>query len=316
MKSNFNENKFRQIFQDKKYYIDPEKKKLLDELDTKLSSNGTFKSGIGLDARSECIKAHFEKILEAFINSLIESFGEETITSDDERKANKVLKDFTDNYIESEKNGLKSAMLSRGFQVGSIIDGAQLGIVSKLSSVKYHFNNKLKLAVDLHNERLIKKSKASKMLNNKLTDNYNAWELIEEKYKTNKRTFGKKINFIRDKETRKIIFRDTEHAVMLLQNGFDKEAVIIAGTVIEEILRQLLLNKGITPKQNKFDEYVKSCEANKLIGQTDIRLSDISRQFRNAIHIENEVKNKLKINKPHAQNVVASLFIIVQGLKK
>lgn len=66
------------------------------------------------------------------------------------------------------------------------------------------------------------------------------WEAIRSEYDISKRNFGKKINFVSDPFKRKIIFRDVEHAFVLASHGFSKPAVILAGGVIEELLKQYL----------------------------------------------------------------------------
>ena len=73
------------------------------------------------------------------------------------------------------------------------------------------------------------------------------WEEIQRVYGIRKRTFGMKFNFVTDQFKRKIIFRDVEHACILANNGFSKPAVILAGSVIEELLRLYLNYKGIKP---------------------------------------------------------------------
>ena len=64
-----------------------------------------------------------------------------------------------------------------------------------------------------------------------------SWDDIETEYHISKRSFGKKINFVKDEFKRKIIFRDIEQAHFLASNGYYKPAVILAGGVTEELLR-------------------------------------------------------------------------------
>jgi DNA-binding Lrp family transcriptional regulator len=66
------------------------------------------------------------------------------------------------------------------------------------------------------------------------------WKNIEKEYGVSKRAFGKKINFVKDDFKRRVIFRDIEQAYFLAFNGFSKPAVILAGGVIEELLRLYL----------------------------------------------------------------------------
>ncbi|MFC1903234.1 hypothetical protein ACFLX4_04120, partial [Chloroflexota bacterium] len=63
------------------------------------------------------------------------------------------------------------------------------------------------------------------------------WKAIENDFDITKRSFGKKINFVSGNYQRSIIFRDVEHSFVLANLGFSKPAVILAGGVIEELLR-------------------------------------------------------------------------------
>ena len=60
---------------------------------------------------------------------------------------------------------------------------------------------------------------------------------IEKEYEVSKKTFGKKINFVRDRFKKEIIFRDVGQAHALAQEGFNKPSVVLSGSVIEEMLR-------------------------------------------------------------------------------
>jgi hypothetical protein len=50
--------------------------------------------------------------------------------------------------------------------------------------------------------------------------------------------------------------------------------VILAGSVIEELLRLYLKYKKINPIKDNFDGYIKTCEKNKLLEVGISRLSD------------------------------------------
>lgn len=139
----------------------------------------------------------------------------------------------------------------------------------------------------------------------------NIWDEIYSEYGISKRVFGKKINFIQDKHKRKIIFRDVQDAYVLLKNSYPKPSIILAGGVIEELLRLYLLHKGHTPAQNTFDEYIKICEDKKLLKRAISRLSDSIRYFRNYVHLEKEIDTKTSLNKSAASGVVSSIFTIV-----
>jgi len=97
------------------------------------------------------------------------------------------------------------------------------------------------------------------------SEDRDVWQDIKNDYGMDKRAFGKNINFIIDAFKRKIIFRDIEQAYILAGAGFSKPAVILAGGVIEELLRLYLHHKNIKPLKNDFDGYIKTCENNGLL---------------------------------------------------
>lgn len=140
------------------------------------------------------------------------------------------------------------------------------------------------------------------------------WNEINKDYNINKRAFGKKINFVTDKFKRKIIFRDVEHAYILANNGYSKSAVILAGSITEELLRLLLNHKKIKPSNNKFESYIDACMNNNLIKKGIHSLSDSVRHFRNIVHLEKEKSSKDSISVSAAKGAVSSIFTIVNDL--
>ena len=97
-----------------------------------------------------------------------------------------------------------------------------------------------------------KKEKVGSTMETSLSSK-NIWDEIQKDYDISKRGFGKKFNFVTDQFKRKIIFRDVEHAYILANRGFSKPAVILAGGVIEELLRLYLEYMGIKPANKTFD---------------------------------------------------------------
>jgi len=136
------------------------------------------------------------------------------------------------------------------------------------------------------------------------------WHEIEREYGVSKRSIGKMINFIQDQFKRKIIFRDIEQAYLLASNGFNKPAVILAGGVIEELLRLYLVHKGIKPSSNSLNSYIKACENKDLLKTAIHKLADSVRQFRNIVHLEIESSNRHTISKATAKGAVSSIFTI------
>lgn len=141
------------------------------------------------------------------------------------------------------------------------------------------------------------------------------WKQIHSDYKITKREFGKRINFVGDKYKRTIIFRDIEQAYILSQHGFNKPAVILAGGVIEELLRLLLLAKGITTSKNTFDNYIKECETSGFLEPGIHRLTDSVRYFRNIVHLAKENSRWDCVKESTAKGAVASVFTIIDALK-
>jgi len=145
------------------------------------------------------------------------------------------------------------------------------------------------------------------------TPSYSAkqiWDEIEKDFDISKRAFGKKIDFITDVFKRKIIFRDIGHAYVLANLGYSKPAVILAGSVIEELLRLYLFAKKIKPENKTFDSYIQTCEQNGLLKSGISRLTDSVRHFRNVVHLQKEKNSKITISKATAKGAVTSIFTV------
>ena len=136
------------------------------------------------------------------------------------------------------------------------------------------------------------------------------WKDISKQFGITKIVFGKRMSFITDPFKRTIIFRDVEQAFVLASLGFSKPAVILAGSVIEELLRLYLGYKNIPPLSNTFDGYIKTCQQNGLLKDSVSRLSDVVRQFRNLVHLSAEETHKDTISKATAIGAVSSIFTI------
>jgi len=136
------------------------------------------------------------------------------------------------------------------------------------------------------------------------------WQEIEKEYDVTKRSFGKKINFIQDQFKRKIIFRDVEQAFLLCNFGFNKPSVVLAGSIVEEMLRLYLENKGVEPERNSLHSYIRACEEQGLLGDAISKLADSIRQFRNIVYLERESSGRDTISKSLAKGAVSSVFTI------
>lgn len=141
------------------------------------------------------------------------------------------------------------------------------------------------------------------------------WEDIRSQYDISKIDFAKKIKFVKDKFKKNVIFRDIEHAFVLSTQGFPKPAVILAGGVIEELLRLYLKRKRIKPKDETFFSYIKACEDNRLLKRGVYRLSDSIRDFRNLVHLKNETIKKHTVSTATAKGAVSSIFTIANDFQ-
>ena len=142
------------------------------------------------------------------------------------------------------------------------------------------------------------------------------WEAIENEYDISKKEFGKKINFVSDPFKKKIIFRDVEHAFVLASHGFSKPALILAGGVIEELLRLYLEHKDVKPEKKQFFAYIKACEDKGLLKRGVSRLGDYIRDFRNLVHLEKEETKTHTVSKANAKGAVAAIFTIANDFQK
>lgn len=142
------------------------------------------------------------------------------------------------------------------------------------------------------------------------------WKDIEKEYDISKRTFGKKINFVKEDFKRKIIFRDIEQAYFLASNGFCKPAVILAGGVIEELLRLYLESNDIKLSDNTLHYYIKTCVDKGILKTAIHKLADTFREFRNIVHLAKEESPRYTISRPTAKSAVASIFTIANDFEK
>lgn len=137
------------------------------------------------------------------------------------------------------------------------------------------------------------------------------WRNIQKEYGISKRAFCKKINFVKDDFKREVILRDLGQAYYLAFNGFNKPAVILAGGVIEELLRLYLENKGIKSKKDTLESYIITCAEKGILKKAIQKLADSVREFRNLVHLQREKSPRYSISIPTAKNAVASVFIII-----
>jgi hypothetical protein len=147
--------------------------------------------------------------------------------------------------------------------------------------------------------------------------NQENWDAIKNEYDISKNDFGKKINFVKDLFKRKVIFRDVEDAFVLAWGGFPKAAIILAGGVIEELLRLYLEHKNVQAERDDFFNYIKACQEKKppLLKSGISKLSDSVREWRNLVHLSIEEPKRHTISKATAKGAVSSIFIIANDFQ-
>jgi hypothetical protein len=111
-----------------------------------------------------------------------------------------------------------------------------------------------------------------------------------------------------------VVFRDVEQAFVLASSDSSEPAVILAGGVIEELLRLHLKHTKINPIKDDFDGYIQTHEQNKLLKARIFRLSDSVMHFRNLVHLSKEQTARHSISKSTAKGAAVSIFTIANDL--
>lgn len=138
------------------------------------------------------------------------------------------------------------------------------------------------------------------------------WVVIRKDRRLSKSGFAKKIKFVSEQFRRQIILRDVAHAYYLAYHGFYKPAVILAGSVIEELLRQYLIHNGLLDANSKsFRKYIEICKEEGILKSGTISLNESMRHFRNQVHMSKEKTKKDEMKEEHAINAVLSIFILI-----
>lgn len=286
------------------------------DLHRKNDSDG---GSIFFDLRSKMKAKHLKEYLNIVIKSIIESYSESTDISDSDTKLlENILFNHADSFINQEKRGLQSVFASQGLQIGSsVVDNTIKGCENKLYQIKSVAKDLLNISIREHNKNvetvkpIEKKPKAKTKVENLTVFNEKIiWEEIKNEFEYSKNKFGKKINFVKDPFKRKIIFRDIAQSYYLAKKGCYKPGVILAGGVIEELLKLFLEKNKVKPRSDSFNDYIKCCEQYNLLKAGISRLSDSVRQFRNLVHVNNEKTNKYTLSKATAIGAVTSVFTI------
>ncbi|MBU6142164.1 hypothetical protein KGO95_03580 [Patescibacteria group bacterium] len=143
------------------------------------------------------------------------------------------------------------------------------------------------------------------------------WKQIEKDCGDSKLQFARRINFVKGTYAREVIFRDIAHAQGCLMNGFYKPATILAGGVIEELLRQYLISKGYPPKPKKesFHEYIEACREHGLIKRALVHLTGGVKDFRNLVHLKEESSRRHAISRSAAAGAIHAIFTLAHDFE-
>ena len=216
-----------------------------------------------------------------------------------------------DEYLEIKEASKKFHSKSILFhKIQQLLVGAYTLIESPLSQTSFSTSENSGRELSIKEKSLNTQKPTVFPTNNQSEAKKDYWEEIKKDFDVSKRNFGKRINFIEDQFIRQVIFRDIEHAYTLCKSGYYKSSVLLAGGVIEELLRQYLQFKNIKLQKNTFDEYIKACEQYDLLRSAIRQLSDSVRQFRNLVHIVKEKSPKYTIPRAIAWGAVSIIFTI------
>ena len=248
-----------------------------------------------------------------FLNKGIREFDAEVVANNINYSASEVgvsfllcsnIGFFSGGYSMDEKIGLKIASLPREKPYDKFLKYESL----ENSMEKYYVSHKPTKTL---NQFRIQNTDVNKT--NPASEEDKIWKQIKEEFKISKKAFGLRIRFIENKHKRKALFRDIAHAYLLSKQHMPKPSIILAGGVIEELLRLYLESVNITPKENSFTSYINACKGHQLLINPLNSLSDSARHFRNFIHLEKESDHNNELTNYHAANTVASIFLIADG---
>lgn len=224
-----------------------------------------------------------------------------------ERWKNRAVSNISEHINPAEGKKLKDRHMSSF----SLFD--KIGNLEEEIGLYFGFLKALEEEIESHPENILSVNileETTKGEDIQMSESTKTWEAIEKEYDMTKNKFGRKINFVSDNFRRTIIFRDVEQSFTLSSLGFSKPAVILAGGVIEELLRLYLDHKNIKPNSTNFDDYIAACIEHKLLKPGVINLSNSVRHFRNLVHLSVEKSQQLTISKATAKGAVSSIFTI------
>jgi hypothetical protein len=127
---------------------------------------------------------------------------------------------------------------------------------------------------------------------------------------------------------RRILVRDIEHAVQLVEIGIHKPALVLAGAAIEACLTELLqqapstnvaaaisqvCGKAKSPGDLKFSELIEVAERIQLLAPPIAKALHSARNYRNFVHPHAEMKQQTTIGVNEAQLALRALFMLLNA---
>ena len=150
--SDFNREKYNRLFRAKLFELDAKQSK-----DFKILigiNNNNLNSSKFLKARLELKETHYKERLNVIIESLLGSVSENSLIDENDKKTFLEIVSAK-GYIEQEKNGLRSALISYGLTPpNAIIDENLKALENHLNSILFNAKDILELAIDDHNKNI------------------------------------------------------------------------------------------------------------------------------------------------------------------
>lgn len=246
----------------------------------------------------------------AFLGAYVNSIERNKHIDDDLAK---IITQHIQSFIKNQSEGFYHTIEADFLRTGApkaTIESTKRNVNLIANQTMTYCKDVLHEKIESMNESLQNQKPTAYQMNNIIEAKKDYWEDIKKDFDVSKNSFGRKINFIKGKFMRQLIFRDIEQAYILCKSGFYKPSVLLAGGVIEELLRQYLQLKNIKPRNDTFDEYIKACEKYGLLKSAIRQLSDSVRRFRNLVHIVNERSPKYTISRATAWGAVSIIFTI------
>ena len=156
------------------------------------------------------------------------------------------------------------------------------------------------------------------------------WGHIKQEYRSTRSGLGKGLSFITDRRMKCAVLRDIASAVACLEHEQWKASTILAGGVVEAVLGELLdarytseqvrseMRKQCPTKRaggpTKLDEMIKVADGLHATSASVTKLLGAVRDWRNLVHIREEVKSRMTPDRNIATAAVGAIFILIRNL--